>query len=127
MANKLHFYDIAQRVVQQIRRYVTTAIDSLELMCPKHDISESESKAHQTLRSYPGNANKAERSKVYGIEHPGSTGVIYVMDRAMQHGFTYGDSSWGKALFTLFSAVLCLTMFLIANFGQGAPEGMINK
>lgn len=49
------------------------------------------------------------------------------MDRAMQHGFTYGDSSWGEALFTLFSAVLCLTMFLIANFGQGAPEGMINK
>ncbi|KAI7881353.1 aminotransferase [Lichtheimia hyalospora FSU 10163] len=84
MAHKLHFYDIAQRVVQQIR-------------------SEAESNAHQTLRSYPGNANKAEHNKIYGIEHPGSTGVIYVMDRAMQHGFTYGDSSW-------------------ANFGQGAPE-----
>ncbi|KAI9321812.1 aminotransferase [Dichotomocladium elegans] len=52
---------------------------------------------------YPGNANRAEPNKVYGIEHPGSTGVIYVMDRAMQNGFTYGDPSW-------------------ANFGQGAPE-----
>ncbi|KAI8370588.1 aminotransferase [Radiomyces spectabilis] len=85
---KYHFYDIAQKVVQQVR-------------------SESDSGAHQTLRSYPGNANKAgqakEAAKIYGIDHPGSTGVIYVMDRAMQNGFTYGDSSW-------------------ANFGQGAPE-----
>ncbi|ORY96846.1 pyridoxal phosphate-dependent transferase [Syncephalastrum racemosum] len=49
-------------------------------------------------------ATKAkEAAKIYGIDHPGSTGVIYVMDRAMQNGFTYGDASW-------------------ANFGQGAPE-----
>ncbi|KAI9252386.1 aminotransferase [Phascolomyces articulosus] len=81
---KLHFYDIAQKVVQQIR-------------------SEAESNAHQMLRSYPGNTNKAEETKTYGIDHPGSTGVIYVMDRAMQNGFTYGDPAW-------------------ANFGQGAPE-----
>ncbi|KAI7855457.1 aminotransferase [Circinella umbellata] len=81
---KLHFYDIAQKVVQKIR-------------------SEAESNAHQMLRSYPGNTSKLEQTKTYGIDHPGSTGVIYVMDRAMQNGFTYGDPDW-------------------ANFGQGAPE-----
>ncbi|KAH9452558.1 hypothetical protein MJO28_008531 [Puccinia striiformis f. sp. tritici] len=38
-----------------------------------------------------------------GICSPGSTGVIFVMDRAMANGFTYDDPDW-------------------ANFGQGAPE-----
>ena len=57
---------------------------------------ETESNAHQMLRSYPGNTSKAEETKTYGIDHPGSTGVIYVMDRAMQNGFTYGDPDWGK-------------------------------
>lgn len=39
-----------------------------------------------------------------GIEHPGSTGVIYCSDRAMANGFTYASShEW-------------------ANLGQGAPE-----
>ncbi|KAI7907647.1 pyridoxal phosphate-dependent transferase [Cokeromyces recurvatus] len=70
-------------------------------------MAEHESKAHQTLRSYPGNENKAERAKsegnIHGIEHPGSTGVIYVMDRAMKQGFTYSSKEW-------------------SNFGQGAPE-----
>ncbi|KAI9257724.1 pyridoxal phosphate-dependent transferase [Helicostylum pulchrum] len=69
--------------------------------------AERESHAHQTLRSYPGNENrslKAEESgSIHGIEHPGSTGVIYVMDRATKNGFTYGSEEW-------------------ANFGQGAPE-----
>ena len=41
---------------------------------------------------------------VPGIEHPGSTGVIYCSDRAMANGFSYSTSSeW-------------------ANLGQGAPE-----
>lgn len=70
---------------------------------------EQESNAHQTLRAYPGNKNKAtiaqEEGTIHGIEHPGSTGVIYVMDRAMKNGFTYDSEGW-------------------ANFGQGAPEGM---
>lgn len=35
-----------------------------------------------------------------GISPPGSTGVIFVMDRAMANGFTYDDPEW-------------------ANFGQG--------
>lgn len=39
-----------------------------------------------------------------GIEHPGSTGVIYCSDRAMSNGFNYHNShEW-------------------ANLGQGAPE-----
>ncbi|MBW0476572.1 hypothetical protein O181_016287 [Austropuccinia psidii MF-1] len=38
-----------------------------------------------------------------GFTSPGSTGVIFVMDRAMANGFTYDDPNW-------------------ANFGQGAPE-----
>lgn len=63
------------------------------------------------LRSYPGNENRAMRSikkgEIHGIEHPGSTGVIYVMDRATKHGFTFADKTW-------------------ANFGQGAPEGKNN-
>lgn len=59
------------------------------------------------MRSYPGNANKGARNNeegnVHGIEHPGSTGVIYVMDRAMRNGYTYESKEW-------------------SNFGQGAPE-----
>jgi aspartate/methionine/tyrosine aminotransferase len=69
--------------------------------------AENQSEAHQTLRSYPGNKNKASKAKeagdIHGIDHPGSTGVIYVMDRAMKNGFTYDSEDW-------------------ANFGQGAPE-----
>ena len=39
-----------------------------------------------------------------GIEHPGSTGVIYCSDRAIANGFNYTSShDW-------------------ANLGQGAPE-----
>lgn len=39
-----------------------------------------------------------------GIEHPGSTGVIYCSDRAIANGFSYANShEW-------------------ANLGQGAPE-----
>lgn len=50
----------------------------------------------------------ADRSQdeetVPGIEHPGSTGVIYCSDRAMANGFSYTSShEW-------------------ANLGQGAPE-----
>lgn len=39
-----------------------------------------------------------------GIEHPGSTGVIYCSDRAIANGFNYASShEW-------------------SNLGQGAPE-----
>lgn len=41
---------------------------------------------------------------VPGIQHPGSTGVIYCSDRAQANGFNYASShEW-------------------ANLGQGAPE-----
>ena len=73
-----------------------------------NSVAEHDSEAHQVLRSYPGNENKATSAKkkgsVYGVGHPGSTGVIYVMDRAVKNGYTAGDPSW-------------------SNFGQGAPEG----
>lgn len=45
-----------------------------------------------------------EEETVPGIEHPGSTGVIYCSDRAMANGFSYTSShEW-------------------SNLGQGAPE-----
>lgn len=45
-----------------------------------------------------------DEETVPGIEHPGSTGVIYCSDRAMANGFSYANShEW-------------------ANLGQGAPE-----
>ena len=45
-----------------------------------------------------------DEETVPGIEHPGSTGVIYCSDRAIANGFSYSTSGeW-------------------ANLGQGAPE-----
>ncbi|KIK31031.1 hypothetical protein PISMIDRAFT_20525 [Pisolithus microcarpus 441] len=47
---------------------------------------------------------KQDEETVPGIEHPGSTGVIYCSDRAMANGFNYHNAhEW-------------------ANLGQGAPE-----
>ncbi|KAI8365938.1 aminotransferase [Radiomyces spectabilis] len=69
--------------------------------------SEKYSQAYKTFRKYPGNSSKGDQAKyhkrIYGIEHPGVTGVIYATDRAKQLGFTADDPEW-------------------ANFGQGAPE-----
>lgn len=45
-----------------------------------------------------------KKGDIHGITHPGSTGVIYVMDRAKKNGYTSDDKEW-------------------SNFGQGAPEG----
>lgn len=70
---------------------------------------ESESEAHQIFREHPGHADSAKTGRghvVPGIAHPGSTGVIYVMDRAAANGFEYAtakENGW-------------------SNFGQGAPE-----
>ncbi|GJE91693.1 pyridoxal phosphate-dependent aminotransferase [Phanerochaete sordida] len=73
---------------------------------------ESESEAHQIFRDAAGHKPKGllpqtinpDEETVPGIEHPGSTGVIYCSDRAMANGFTYANAhEW-------------------ANLGQGAPE-----
>ncbi|KAJ7578408.1 pyridoxal phosphate-dependent transferase [Mycena floridula] len=73
---------------------------------------EKESEAHQIFRQSAGHQPKGispqtvnpEEETVPGIEHPGSTGVIYCSDRAMANGFSYASShDW-------------------ANLGQGAPE-----
>jgi hypothetical protein len=51
----------------------------------------------------PQTVNPDEET-VPGVEHPGSTGVIYCSDRAMANGFNYTNAhEW-------------------ANLGQGAPE-----
>lgn len=85
---------------------------------------EDQSEAHRIFRSHPGH-NGARRASTISsadasafksqlgqeeigdrfpaIQHPGSTGVIYVTDRATSNGFYYGNPEW-------------------ANLGQGAPE-----
>lgn len=78
----------------------------------KHHKHEKESEAHQIFRdsaghkpkgSFPQTVNPDEET-VPGIEHPGSTGVIYCSDRAIANGFSYACShEW-------------------SNLGQGAPE-----
>jgi len=94
----LHFKDVA--------------IDDSKLY--KHD---KESEAHQIYRQSAGHKLKhvtvtgvlpqtvnPEEETVPGIEHPGSTGVIYCSDRAQANGFDYASShEW-------------------SNLGQGAPE-----
>ncbi|GLB34796.1 putative aminotransferase class I and II [Lyophyllum shimeji] len=78
----------------------------------KHYRHEKESEAHQIFREAAGHKPKGvmpqlvnpDEETVPGIEHPGSTGVIYCSDRAMANGFSYAQShEW-------------------ANLGQGAPE-----
>ncbi|KAI9571379.1 pyridoxal phosphate-dependent transferase [Boletus coccyginus] len=78
----------------------------------KHFRHEKESEAHQIFRQQVGHQPKGvfpqtvdpDEETVPGIEHPGSTGVIYCSDRAMANGFSYACShEW-------------------ANLGQGAPE-----
>lgn len=73
---------------------------------------EKDSEAHQIFRQSAGHSAKGilpqtvnpEEETVPGIEHPGSTGVIYCSDRAIANGFSYTNShAW-------------------ANLGQGAPE-----
>ncbi|KIJ17022.1 aspartate transaminase [Paxillus involutus ATCC 200175] len=73
---------------------------------------EKESEAHQIYRQQAGHQPKGvfpetvnpEEETVPGIEHPGSTGVIYCSDRAIANGFSYANChEW-------------------ANLGQGAPE-----
>ncbi|KAI0053903.1 aminotransferase [Auriscalpium vulgare] len=89
----LHFRDV---VVDVMKSY-------------KH---ETESEAHQIFRDSAGHKAKAllpqtvnpDEETVPGIQHPGSTGVIYCSDRAQANGFNYASShEW-------------------SNLGQGAPE-----
>ncbi|THG98275.1 hypothetical protein EW145_g7453 [Phellinidium pouzarii] len=76
----------------------------------RHARHEKESEAHQIFRSSAGHKPKGvlpqtinpDEETVPGIEHPGSTGVIYCSDRAIANGFSYAHE-W-------------------ANLGQGAPE-----
>ncbi|KAJ3548746.1 hypothetical protein NMY22_g1144 [Coprinellus aureogranulatus] len=78
----------------------------------KHYKNEKDSEAHQIFRKAAGHTAHTvtpqtvnpDEETVPGIQHPGSTGVIYCSDRAMANGFSYSSSKeW-------------------ANLGQGAPE-----
>lgn len=78
----------------------------------KHIKEEHDSEAHKIFRGAAGHNAKStlpqtvnpDEETVPGIQHPGSTGVIYCSDRAMANGFSYASShEW-------------------ANLGQGAPE-----
>ncbi|PAV23815.1 aminotransferase [Pyrrhoderma noxium] len=78
----------------------------------RHIRHEKESEAHRIFRAAAGHKPQGilpqtvnpEEETIPGIEHPGSTGVIYCSDRAMANGFSYASShEW-------------------ANLGQGAPE-----
>ncbi|KAK7020399.1 aspartate aminotransferase [Favolaschia claudopus] len=90
-----------------IQRFKDIVLDAM-----KHYKHEHESEAHQIFRQAAGHTVKAalpqtinpDEETVPGIEHPGSTGVIYCSDRAMANGFSYAAShEW-------------------SNLGQGAPE-----
>ncbi|GAA6064335.1 hypothetical protein JCM10212_003580 [Sporobolomyces blumeae] len=67
---------------------------------------ESSSEAHRLFRSKPGHEHHTNASRPHiltGIVSPGSTGVLYVSERAAANGYKPGHDGW-------------------ANFGQGAPE-----
>ncbi|KAK7040913.1 hypothetical protein VNI00_009509 [Paramarasmius palmivorus] len=89
----------------------TNAVDQVRDVI-KHYRHEKESEAHVIFRQAAGHQPKGvfpqtinpDEETVPGIEHPGSTGVIYCSERAIANGFSYTDQhSW-------------------ANLGQGAPE-----
>lgn len=61
-------------------------------------------RAAHSIRPRLLTAGSQDEETVPGIQHPGSTGVIYCSDRAIANGFNYANShDW-------------------ANLGQGAPE-----
>ncbi|GAA5925244.1 pyridoxal phosphate-dependent aminotransferase [Sporobolomyces koalae] len=67
---------------------------------------ESSSEAHQLFRSEPGHSHHTEGKAphvVPGVVAPGSTGVLYVTERATANGFSASNPDW-------------------CNCGQGAPE-----
>ncbi|KAK1236446.1 hypothetical protein PQX77_000327 [Marasmius sp. AFHP31] len=89
----------------------TNAMDQVRDVI-KHYKHEKDSEAHVIFRQSAGHKPKGivpqlvnpEEETVPGIEHPGSTGVIYCSERAIANGFSYTDAhAW-------------------ANLGQGAPE-----
>ncbi|CAF1272358.1 unnamed protein product, partial [Didymodactylos carnosus] len=99
-----YFLTFIPRVVSWTSRTKISNNNRRESMPIQH---EYESEAHRIFRSYKSHTHQDQTTQsvheVPGIVQPGSTGVLYVTDRAMKNGFTYGANDW-------------------ANFGQGAPE-----
>ncbi|GAA5833555.1 hypothetical protein JCM9279_001558 [Rhodotorula babjevae] len=84
----------------------STPVQRLVQGVKDHKRHEDDSDAHKLFRSIPGHGHHSDDKEghdVPGIVPPGSTGVIYVSERAMANGWTAGSDEW-------------------ANFGQGAPE-----
>ncbi|SNX84403.1 related to aspartate aminotransferase [Melanopsichium pennsylvanicum] len=107
----------ADRPVKKFKAAVNAVISNID--------HEDQSEAHQIFRNHPGHGHggrrgynlpkedleafknqlhtRDDKEKFPGISHVGSTGVIYVTDRATSNGFYHGNPEW-------------------ANLGQGAPE-----
>ncbi|KAJ3182039.1 hypothetical protein HDU87_000379 [Geranomyces variabilis] len=97
---------LRQRTVASRHRSLFAAKSPFHIMTANKQLHrhESTSSAHKHLRSHAGNLHgRNPIPTTRAIDHPSSTGVIYVMDRATAMGWTYENDQWG-------------------NFGQGAPE-----
>lgn len=101
----------AHQVFREAHRYSTSIKRNVS---KKSSAVQAQKKAQKAANASSGNITRSavtsptpsepdEDDMLPGISSPGSTGVIFVMDRAMANGFTYDDPDW-------------------ANFGQGAPE-----
>ncbi|PSR83034.1 hypothetical protein PHLCEN_2v5838 [Hermanssonia centrifuga] len=126
----LHFRDVVSAIhdhpLQECGHLIDCACKSLQgyvvqvLTSVSHQIhdalkqykTEGDSEAHKIFREAAGHTKAGllpetvnpDEETIPGIQHPGSTGVIYCSDRAMANGFSYTSShEW-------------------ANLGQGAPE-----
>jgi len=104
-----HLKDAVRHPIQWLRRH------DRDIDASKSYKHENDSEAHKLYRQSAGHKIKhvtailpqtinPDEETVPGIQHPGSTGVIYCSDRAQANGFNYASShKW-------------------ANLGQGAPE-----
>ncbi|KAI0345290.1 aminotransferase [Trametopsis cervina] len=107
-----YFFDLAIQFIQEFIYNLLIESSPQVYESTRHFAGEHESEAHQIFREQAGHKARGlvpqttnpDEETVPGIEHPGSTGVIYCSDRAMANGFSYTSShEW-------------------ANLGQGAPE-----
>ncbi|KAK9894398.1 PLP-dependent transferase [Cystobasidium minutum MCA 4210] len=99
--------EAAQKTYQYFRNTLSNAANAAEHQ--EHKLmQETELEAHTIFRQAANPKKDSHDSdgspkSLPGIDAPGSTGVIYVMDRASANGYEYDNPEW-------------------ANFGQGAPE-----
>ncbi|KAA1063918.1 hypothetical protein PGTUg99_003578 [Puccinia graminis f. sp. tritici] len=103
-AAHLHSSSIKRNVSKKKSSTKTSSSQQAEKKIQKGpSASSSSEKIIRSALTSPTPSEPDEDDMLPGISSPGSTGVIFVMDRAMANGFSYDDPTW-------------------ANFGQGAPE-----